>query len=328
MLVTLGRILSASKASDCLGIADRATIIDYVERALELALNEANWDILIGTIDVCADQKGIVTLPSFVGTVLAVNVCGQPTWFRNSWYQFHINGLGQRGQCGPACGYFTDDLLWTPTFQDITQWSYISAVCEDQVDGTQNPPLFLTVQGDTMDASYNQKAALTIPVTGPSSPGIQIPLVYGSSPTDKHITALKNIKQVSKPVTRGYVKLIAWPATQGANGVVIGYYGPNETSPRYRRIRVNQKCASVRVRYRRADMPFTDDFEVLPIASYQAMLDLLRTVRLRDSGNGDEADKMLARVVDLLGKIEGIEQGPSVMTPQFESWGSSTIDFR
>jgi hypothetical protein len=181
----------------------------------------------------------------------------------------------------------------------------------------------------TMDANGNPKMALTIPPSGPSQPGVWVPLKTGFAATDPAVTMFNSIGQVTKPVTRGYVKLIAFPPTQGGTGSVIGYYSPNETNPRYRRIRVNAKCAWVRVRYRRAEIPFTDDYEILPIASYQAMLDLIKCVRQRETNNGDEADKTLARVIDLLSKIEAIEHGPSFAHVQFEpGWGIGTIDPR
>ena len=333
MIVTLGKIIEASKSADILGIGDRQRIIHYIERAIELGVNEANWDINLGTIDVCADCNGLVTLPWFVGTVLAVNAGGQPTWFRNSWYEFHINGLGSYNRnCGSLCawGYLntSDDLLWSPVLQDLPVWSCVAAICEDSVDGGQQPPLYLIVQGETMDAQGNQKMALTIPPSGPSSPGVQVPLLNNYAATDQNATMFKRITQVTKPVTRGYVKLLGFPPEQNGLGVTLGYYGPNETNPRYRRIRVSNKCPWVRVRYRRAELPLTDDYEILPIASFQGMLDLIRTVKLRETNNGDEADKMLGRVVNLLGKIEAIENGPGIAPMQVDSFGSATIDFR
>lgn len=331
MLVTLGRVITGSRSSDILGISDRCKIIDFIERAIELGINEAAWQINIGTIDICGNEKGIITLPPFVGTVLATNVGGRPTWFRNSWYEFHINGLGDRGKCGQGCGYgyFTDDLLWTPTIQDLTQWSCVAAVCEDAVDGAQNPPLQLIVQGETMDANGNPKMAITIPAVGPSSPGVRVPLLNNYAPTDPAVTMFKRITQVTKPVTRGYVKLLGFPPNQNGQAVTLGYYGPNETNPQYRRIRVDAKCQWARVKYSRAQMPYTDDYEVLPIASYQAMLELVKVVRLRDANQGDEADKTLLRVIDLLTKIQIQQEGSSISPIQFDpSAFVGTIDFR
>jgi hypothetical protein len=82
------------------------------------------------------------------------------------------------------------------------------------------------------------------------------------------------------------------------------------------------------VRYRRAEVPLVDDYEILPIASTQAMLDLIRVVKLRETNNGDEADKMLARVVNLLGKIEAITEGPGIAPLQVDFGCPGLIDFR
>jgi hypothetical protein len=198
------------------------------------------------------------------------------------------------------------------------------------VDGASN--LNLIVQGETMDKYGNQKAALTIPASGPSSPGVLVPIINGYAATDPGMTMFKKITQVTKPVTRGYVKLIAFDPTQnGLNGATIGYYGPNETNPRYRRIRTHERCRWARVKFRRAEIPLVNDFDIIPLASYNAMLDLLRVVRYRETNRGDDADKAMGRVIDLLGKIESIENGPGIAPIQVEPGSSvsiGTIDFR
>jgi hypothetical protein len=331
--VTLGRVIYGSQSNDCLGLdatTQRAQILSYIEQAIELAAYEANWQINLGTLDICADQNGILTLPWFVGTVLAVNVGGYPTYFRNSWYEYHINGLGSNSKCGGTCGWgYTDDMLWSPTLQDLQQWSCVAAVCEDPIDGSQQPLLQLIVQGETMDQFGNSKAAITIPPSGPSQPGVLVPLINNYAATDQKVTMFKKITQVTKPVTRGYVKLIGFPPQQNGNGVTIGYYAPNECNPRYRRIRLNQKCGWARVKYRRAELPLTDDYEIIPVASFTAMLDLLRVVRYREVNRGDDADKALARVIDLLTKIEVIQEGPGIAPVQVDpGYGIGSIDFR
>jgi hypothetical protein len=87
---TLGEIIKASKSRDVLGIDDREAIIDYVQRAVELATWKANWNPYLGDMDICADECGVVTLPSEVGTILACNVNGFPAQYRNSWFEYHI----------------------------------------------------------------------------------------------------------------------------------------------------------------------------------------------------------------------------------------------
>jgi hypothetical protein len=187
----------------------------------------------------------------------------------------------------------------------------------------------LIVQGETMDQYGNQKEALTIPVSGPSQPGVLVPLLNNYAATDPAATMFKKITQVTKPVTRGYVKLLGFPPEQNAQGVTLGYYAPNECNPKYRRIRTGAACEWVRVKYRRQEMPLLYDYEILPVASYTAVLDLLRVVRYREVNRGDDADKALARVVDLLTKIEIVTEGTAIAPIEVDpSYGIGPIDFR
>lgn len=337
MIVTLGQVIQGLQSSDFLGLpatSARAKIIDYINRGVEIAAYKCNWNPWLQTLDMCSNANGWLTLPSFVGTILAVNVCGQPTFFRNSWYEYHINGFGSQecgtGPGGPVnnwgCGFTWDDKNWSPTFQDLTGWSYLAAICEDPIDG--NGSLQMIVEGETMDQQFNQKQAITIPATGPSQPGVILTLLNGYAATDPAVTGFKSITQVTKPVTRGYVKLIAFPSVQGAQGVTVGYYAPNETNPRYRRIRVSACCKPVRVRFRRATLALVNDYDIVPISSYQATLDLVKAIRLRETNNMDLAAQYEAKAIELLTDIQNIEDGPGFMAPQIDSFGSSTIDWR
>ena len=327
MIVPLSKIIQASKSRDILGITDRALIIDYITRAVEIAAYKGNFDPWIKNLDVCADVNGCVTLPSFVGTVQQINVGGRPTWFRNQWYEFHINGVGNSNQCGCGVSFTSDDLGFTPVFQQLKQWSYLAAVCEDPVDG--NGSLSLRVEGETVDQNCNPKEAITIPVTGPSERGVVVPLIFGASIPDRGVTAFRKITQVTKPVTRGYVKLIGFPNVNGAEGVTIGYYAPNETNPRYRKIHVSQSCAWVRIRFRMADIPLVNDWDIVPLESYQATLDLIKAIRLRETNNYDIAEVAETKAVNLLREIQAIQDGPAMDPIQIEpGFGIGTIDFR
>lgn len=325
MVVTLGQCISGSKSDAILGISDRAKIIDYIRRALDLAVYKGNLDPTLGVMDVCSDECGVVTLPYFVGTVLQVNVGGNPTVFRSYWYQFHVNGFGSR--CGGPCGFTSDDLMWSPVFQDLPTWRVVAAICEDPIDGDGSKTII--VEGETMDAMGNIKEAITIPVTGPSSRGIQIPLLNGVANTDTPMTWFRKITAVTKPVTRGFVKLIAFELKQMNLTTTIGYYAPNETKPRYRRIKVGARCKWVRIIYRRTELPLVDDYDVLPIASYQAMLDLIKSIRLSDSNNPDAAEVYMNRAVRLMNEIQSVESGSTYAPMQWDNADFvGNIDYR
>ncbi len=325
MIVTLGQVLKGIKSSGIVGTDDREKGIDLVRRAIELAVYKGNLDPTLGKMDICSDHCGIVTLPSFVGTVLQVNVGGHPTVFRSGWYEFHINGFGNC--CGQTCGWVTDDMGWSPVFQDLTEWSVVAAICEDATDGDGS--LKMIVEGETIDANNNPKDAITIPETGPSSAGVEIPLLHNYASTDAIPTYFRKITRVTKPVTRGYVKLIAFPIRQMALSVNVGYYAPNEISPRYRRIKIGAKCKWARIIYRRSELPLVNDWDVLPIAAYQAMLDLVKSIVKSDADDIDGAEIFLSRAVRLMNEIQSAESGSPYGVMQVQpGFGVSTIDFR
>lgn len=324
-LPTLGEIIEASKSRDVLGISDRDVIIDYIQRAIELATWKANWDPYLGTMDICSDECGVVTLPSEVGVILACNVGGFPAQFRNSWFQYHINGPGTErgpgigmpyGGVGPDSGYIWDDRGLTVTFQDLKGWSYLAAFVENPADGTGT--LSLEVTGDTMDANYNEKVVT-----------VQIPLLNNFASTDPAATQFKRITRVSKPLTQGYVKLIAFPGQQQANGRTVGYYGPGETLPQYRRIRVNAACKWVRIKYRRSEIRMRYDTDLVPFPSKQAMLFLLKSIRLFETNNLDIAQAYENKAVSILLERSLIEDGPAFFKLQVEpGYGMGCTDYR
>lgn len=347
-IVTLGEIILASTSASSLGldpITERDKIIDYAQRGLELQANKGNWSPYMGTLDVVSDCAGNVVLPSFVDSVMACNVAGRPALFQNAWYQYHINGPGSNGS-GPIIGggfdfgvgstsggiggglQFTwQDGEYVPTFQPLPGWQTLVALCENPADAAAG--LALTVQGETGDGLGNTKQALTS--LGPNAPllGVVIPLVANTASTDQSATQFRKVTAVHKPITKGYVKLLGISGRQGETATVIGYYAPNETNPRYRRIIVNSQCAWVRVRYRRSSLNFQYDHEVLPIASKQAMLFLLQAVRYYDTGDLDRGAKFEQMATQLIMDAQSMIDGPAQFNLQVEpGWGTGTQDFR
>lgn len=259
---------------------------------------------------------------------MAMNVGGFPAFFRSGWYEFSVSGTGScggangggiasgAGNAWPSCVFTWTDNAWSPTFQDIKEWSYLAAICEDPIDGDGTKELI--VQGITVDGNYNEKEVLTIPVSGPSSPGVRLKLLSGYAATDPSVTPFKRVTQVNKPVTRGYVKLIGFPSRQMANAVTLGYYAPHETAPMYRRIRINARCAWVRCRYKRAQLPLVNNYDDTGFGSYEAILQLIRAIRLRETDNFDAAEISELKAVQILTDLQGQQSGPGFLPIQFD----------
>ena len=344
-VVTLGEIIAASTSASSLGldpVTERQKIIYYIQRALELQKAKGNWTPYMGTIDVMSDCAGNVVLPSFVEDVMALNVAGRPALFQSAWFQFHINGPGSGGS-GPIDGWpggpgyslggglgaglqFTwQDNEFVSTFQPLPDWRMLAAICEDPADAG----LQLEVRGITGDGLGNTKQALT--QLGPNAPlnAVVIPLAANLATTDQSATQFRQITSVYKPVTRGYVKLLGISGAQGEQATVIGYYAPNETTPRYRRIVVNAQCAWVRCRFRRTTFQLQYDHEEIPIASVQAMMFLLQAIRYYDAGDLDRGTKYEAMATQLIMEAQSMTDGPGNWQLSVDpGFCAGTLDFR
>lgn len=316
--VLLGEVKAAAKAATSLGYTDDAEILRYINRAIKVLAFKANWDLTQGTIDVCVGCDGCVTLPSDVGIPLAVNVGGFPTVFRNSWYQFHINGLGS---VGPGCSFntysITDDRGWSPVFQQLKDYSYLSAIVENAEDGPADNSKFLTVFGITMDANFNEKEV-----------SFQVPMVYGQ-PYPNTTYQLKRVTRVIKPVTKGYVKLIGYTGVEGGEAVTVGYYSPSETQPRYRKIQVNQSCTWVRVRYQKTSTDLVNDYDIVPVPHMECILAMLKSINFSENDDIVNADIYELRAVKQMTEYESAVN-PQTFSIQFDPNGGwpGTIDCR
>lgn len=326
--VLLGDVITDCKSADILGISDRTKIIRYIERAIEIIEYKTNWTRYIAALDVCSGCDGTITLPSFVDTVLAVNIAGWPAYPRNGWYEYHLNGSGSSNPMnGTVLPWVWDDKGWSPTIQDLSTWSVVAAIVEDPTDGDGS--LSLRVFGETADSAGNPKVAQTTPTQGVSSEGVIVPLINGYASMDVAATRFKRITRVIKPVTRGYVKLIGFTGVNGENAVTLGYYGPRETQPAYRRIRVGRPNTWCRIRYRTADCPLINDYDIIPLPSRQGLLDLVKAIRLRETNNIDVAETYEAKATQLFQDIQAVEDGPMAFQVQVDPlFGIGTVDWR
>lgn len=347
-LVSLGEIIEQSKDPGILGISDRAQIIRYIQSALDLTIFKGDLNPTIGTLDTWSDACGFFTCPSFIESVLACNVNGNPSWKNTSWFEFVLGGPGSVGGVGGVggsgstgigsaaiggwgqVGSVWEDRLWSPTYQGVDTYSCLACVTENPADG--NKGLYLIVEGevDGPPGMGFETAQSIDPATGLTVRGVRVPLMSGLASTDAGVTLFRNITRVIKPVTQGFVKLMAFQPKQGASVRTVGHYGPGDTLPRYRRIRVNSGRAWLRIRYRLAKANLLNDWDVLPIASVEAMLMAIKAVYLRRANRWDEADKCVAVAVGIMNDIQTTEDGGAAQFVLQVDPGESlgTVDIR
>lgn len=265
-----------SQAKTQFANCDEDTVLARLTDAVRLLNNKGIDDVNLGGMDICL-CNGCASLPRDVGTVLGINVGGQPTLIRDQWYQYHINGGGST-DC-TSCN-FSDELGEFCTYRDPSGPCYLQAEVTSSKDNNKKLRVF------ALDASGN-KIFSSAP-GGVLQEGFLVPLVYGFSNRNPNIPAISSIYRISKEMTHDYVRLIAVDASTGLSMTKIGEYEPSETLPSYRRIRVPNK-SWVRIKYKKKDLKLTSQSDFINLDNDEVLRLACRAVKFRLDDQYDKA---------------------------------------
>lgn len=264
-------------------------ILARLSDAVRLLANKGINDPLLGELELCVCD-GCVTLPRDVGTVLGIDVCGQPTLIQDQWFKYHINGPGSRS-AGP-CGVITE-MGQVCTFRDPSEAAYLVAEVTSAADNNKKLRVFAT-------RADNGNKIFTPGPDGKLYEGFLVPLIFGYPQRNPNVPALGRIYRISKEATKDFVKLYAVNASDGVSQTLIGNYEPDETEPSYRRIRVPNK-SNVLVKYKKANLELRSQSDFINIDNYEALRLACRAVKFRmddalDKARGfeEEASRILA----------------------------------
>jgi hypothetical protein len=307
-MIKVADLLPNLKSSEYLGSCKDETAFDYLTRAQAVLAAKSLWRPLEGYMDICVSDR-CVTLPRGVKTPLAINIDGQPTLPTDRWFEFHLNGPGSYGgdwETSNSGGWVGCQGQWvdlgrTVQFQDILQPSKLVAVVDVPEDGTGSQSLW--VYGYDQDDRWIQTRDLCNPEV--IRDGMPVPMVYGyplpyqplqlKAPTPAQLLSptlegsaekilVKRITRVTKPVTKGFVSLVAWDPGRPNGTSMIGQYWPQDTEPAYTRIRLaSHLCPPgntwVRMRYRKETFKITSGEDLIPLMSPQAILLMVKALR-------------------------------------------------
>ncbi len=252
------------------------TIFRQLTKAVKLLANKGLNDPLLGELEICA-CNGCITLPRDVGTVLGVDVCGNPTLLQDQWFKYHINGPGSRGgQCvitemGQVC-----------TYRDPSEPCYLIAEVTSAQDNNKKLRVYAT--------DPSGKKIFTPGPDGKLYEGFLVPMIFGFSQRAPNVPALGAIYRVIKEVTRDYVRLIAVNASDGVSQTQIGYYEPSETLPQYRRIKVPCKSSAL-VKYKKASLDIRSQDDWINCDNVEALEVACRAVKFRGEDKYEAAAK-------------------------------------
>jgi hypothetical protein len=253
-----------------------------------------------------------------VGTVLGVDVCGNPTLLQDQFFKYHINGPGARGNgCGPIT-----EMGQVCTYRDPAYPAYLTAEVTSAADNNKKLRVYAT-------RADNGQKIFTPGPDGKLYEGFLVPLIYGYPQRNPNVPALGRIYRISKEATKDFVKLYAVRASDGVSQTLIGHYEPDETEPTYRRIKVRAK-SSVLVKYKKASLEVRSMSDWLNFSNYEALRLACRAVKYRLDDKitearqfEEEASRILAEETEAL-RPSG-PRVPQVITDIYSPQGQESL---
>lgn len=287
------------------GACDGPELRKRVTQAINVLANtgDGNWDGMVGEMTLCVDNvSGTITLPRDVLKPLQINTDGLPTFPRDRWFLYHLNGPGSRYQDFRGAW---DDRGTYPTFREPKEATRLKFAISDPEDEGKE-----------------------IRVDGVNEDGVEIQVkVTLSSTVDPETTeTFKRILRVNKDLTVGQVTM----SYMDPEEVVAGVYEGDEKNPAYRRIRVSASD-SVQLIYRRQTREILNDDSYIPLGSEMAIMQALWSIKKRFEGNVMEAqqyqqDAQLLLEQDQYARmVSNSPVGPQVL--DYSTWNNERLRY-
>lgn len=277
-----------AEVSRVMRACDDATVYNRISDATELLCNKSDIDPLIGWVDIVTGGSRYFTLPREVDTILALNISGRPSFPRNRWAEFHLNGFGTDETT--RCPEFWDDKGDFPLFVDPSspvQFAASTPVTADLAAGElwvygydENDRRVFTEQGGNVVDGYKVELFDT-----PTLPAANAPF-------------FKRVVAVRKTVSDGFFSL--WGTTADAVTSLYGEYQPSETLPAFRRIKISQDAEWVRAMFRRKVFRVSAQTDFIPLHSRYALMLMVKALQKYDDDKIDEGIAYEEKAVQML----------------------------
>src|ERR1700704_6148309 len=99
------------------GSTDQTTVFGFISDAIETLSNKGSWDCRKVYLALPISSSNLVTLPSFVDSVLKANFHNPPSRNRDRIYEFSLNGPGSSAQ---RTDYSWEDRGLVPTLVSMS----------------------------------------------------------------------------------------------------------------------------------------------------------------------------------------------------------------
>lgn len=146
--------------------------------------------------------------------------------------------------------------------------------------------------------------------------GMLIPTILNYAMPDPDAPLVKRVRRIYKQTTKGYINLIARD-TGREEGTLLAVLYPNMTETRYRRIKISQDCAWVRMRARRNRWKLTSRLDYIPMDSVLALVYMCKSVYLFSKDQYDTAKAYEDQAILLLNKTQNSKEPPESVNVQY-----------
>jgi hypothetical protein len=204
-----------------------SSVVLRINRAVEELMNEGEFPNIVDRWRMVS-VDGQIVLPSFLDRLMQINVRGRPQVVASPWYQFVAYGPGTREDQQGFGRWWVDDSMIIdrgehPVRQDLPlvggPWKIriYAGVAEES-------GIYCTVQGTNVDGEI-----IRTQVSGEWINGERIAINH-AVPYVESSEYFQTITAFTKPVTNGYVRMVAW---DGLVELELSNYSPSDTVPSY-----------------------------------------------------------------------------------------------
>lgn len=286
-------------------------LLKFITDAVQLLADKGETDLLVGYVDLCV-VGNCITAPREVETVLAINICGHPTYSRDALFSYSVNGPGD----GCSCGWTWADQGNHYTYRDIQCPSKLIAF----LDSADDDGKLLRVFGFD-----DQNRPLRTLVNGVWEDGLRVPTRFGYALPASSDPYVSRITGIIKDITVSNVRLSSFDNAAnvtGGTGTLLGIFEPDETEPRYRRIKLGHCGGWVRMVYRRRSYELRSLEDRIFLTSRLALIMAMRANQFYNDGDIANGNAYEANATRILTERENSLTGPARMPIQVDDRNS------
>jgi hypothetical protein len=246
-----------------LGTCDNDYVFDVLTRAVELLANKPTktgvlWDPMLIYVDIPVVDNYYVCLPSHIEKPIKININKSPSFSRNQFFEFSLNGPGS---IDPEAGFQWQDRGWKALQKP---WP---------LSGNQ----FILMSTDTNDT--NTVVRLNVINQDGSTSWIEALIGYAGP-------KIYGLLEASKPVTLGSLQLYASPFVIPTS--LVATWAPETLYPQFEWIKLSQQAVSCKILARRRTYKLTQATDVIPLSNRQAVITACIAIKSFDTLNWDD----------------------------------------